>query len=375
MHEHTVEAGCARLRRTGTGDSAVYVVCYDLARELLVDRRLGLTHPDPLRAPRLDKTPMTGPLALDPERAAHQQQRMRAYIKKIGDGRRAGRWSDLVRDKASRRIEEMRRSGAPADYKKHVAARVPLDVITSILGVSDDTEYLAPLIWQADVRVESTAQRAILELHDYLRDRLRRRKDSPHDDLLTEIAEEMEEGATDDDLVRIASLLLLAGTVAPTSMYSHAVPLLLRNRDFVWMLFDDQRRDDLVNEILRFRTFYSPTERRMDGGFSRYTAEPVKIAGLKVDRGSLVVIDTRRANFDPYFVDDPERFDPTRRVRNHLSYSWGPGRCPGSSLATLELGVILQTLFQTVPTLELAEEPDQQQTWPGAQLREVLVTW
>ena len=73
--------------------------------------------------------------------------------------------------------------------------------------------------------------------------------------------------------------------------------------------------------------------------FKRHAEEDTEVAGCPVSRGATVALDARAANRDPaLFGEDPEVFDPDRRVRDDVplwghSFGAGPHICIGRSVA------------------------------------------
>ena len=56
--------------------------------------------------------------------------------------------------------------------------------------------------------------------------------------------------------------------------------------------------------------------------------------------------------------DDPFRFDIGRKPNDHVAFGFGTHFCLGTSLARLELRVILEQLLARLPDLTLAEPGD-----------------
>jgi unspecific monooxygenase len=63
------------------------------------------------------------------------------------------------------------------------------------------------------------------------------------------------------------------------------------------------------------------------------------------------------ANRDAGVWDNPQRFDPTRRIKPHASFGAGVHFCVGAPLARLELQLALPILFARRPDLALTEVP------------------
>ena len=52
------------------------------------------------------------------------------------------------------------------------------------------------------------------------------------------------------------------------------------------------------------------------------------------------------------FVISPDRFDPSREIRNHMGFGFGHHFCLGASLARLEAAGALAKLVPELPNLE-----------------------
>ncbi|MFB4309924.1 cytochrome P450 [Actinomadura sp. GTD37] len=83
--------------------------------------------------------------------------------------------------------------------------------------------------------------------------------------------------------------------------------------------------EDVVAEVLRF----DPPVPAM----RRVAAEDARLGGRAIPRGAVVTLDLRAANRDPAVFDDPDRFDPGRRERGHLTFGAGRRPCPGAAQA------------------------------------------
>ncbi len=58
------------------------------------------------------------------------------------------------------------------------------------------------------------------------------------------------------------------------------------------------------------------------------------------------------ANRDERQFDDPDRFDPSREIRNHLGLGLGHHFCLGASLARIEAAAALRKIVPELPGLE-----------------------
>ncbi|WUI03021.1 cytochrome P450 [Spirillospora sp. NBC_00431] len=80
----------------------------------------------------------------------------------------------------------------------------------------------------------------------------------------------------------------------------------------------------------------------------RVAAEDARLDGRAVPRGAVLTLDLRAANRDPAVFGDPDRFDPDRRERPHLTFGAGRRPCPGPDHALrLAAGVVEAVLSGT----------------------------
>lgn len=101
------------------------------------------------------------------------------------------------------------------------------------------------------------------------------------------------------------------------------------------------------------------------------------IGGTLVRAGEGVAALSAAGNRDPAAFADPDTFDATRDNRRHLAFGSGPHQCLGKSLARLELGIALGTLFRRIPTLRLATPRDELRYVNGStfSVSALPVTW
>lgn len=91
--------------------------------------------------------------------------------------------------------------------------------------------------------------------------------------------------------------------------------------------------------------------------FTRFVAEDSQIAGVPIPQGARVMVMYASANRDERKFADPDRFDVTRDVHDHLGFGSGVHMCMGMHLARLEIVSLLQSLARRVKTIALAGEP------------------
>ncbi|MEZ5752595.1 MAG: cytochrome P450/oxidoreductase [Paracoccaceae bacterium] len=92
--------------------------------------------------------------------------------------------------------------------------------------------------------------------------------------------------------------------------------------------------------------------------FTRYVAKDSEIAGHPIPAGKRVLVIYASANRDPRKYADPDRFDVTRDVHNHVGFGQGVHMCMGMHLARLEITLLLQALRRRVQRFHLIGVPE-----------------
>ncbi|MBD2895728.1 cytochrome P450 [Spirillospora sp. NPDC046719] len=256
------------------------------------------------------------------------------------------------------------------DLLAEVAEPLPVNVIAEMLGVPvADRPLLRP--WSADIcgmyelnppeEVQRTAVRAAVEFSDYLRDLARSRRREPRDDLISALAQVVDEGdrLTEDELIGTCVLLLNAGHEATVNATGNGWWALFRNPGELERLRGDASLvPTAVEELLRYDT---PAPM-----FERWVLEDITVAGVDIPRGAEVALQFASANRDPAVFADPDRLDLARDPNPHITFGLGIHYCLGAPLARIELAESLSALLRLAPGLRLVSEPE----WkPGFVLR------
>jgi cytochrome P450 len=70
---------------------------------------------------------------------------------------------------------------------------------------------------------------------------------------------------------------------------------------------------------------------------------------------SNVVLCYGAAARDDRTVENPDEFDPTRKLNRHVGWGWGIHRCLGIALARAEMRVAAQAILRRIPDFEVEE--------------------
>ena len=92
------------------------------------------------------------------------------------------------------------------------------------------------------------------------------------------------------------------------------------------------------------------------GTATRQTTEPVELAGVSLEPGSLIAAVLSSANRDPRRWTDPDRFDIHRSEGAHLAFSAGTHFCLGAWFGRHLARVTLDLALDRLPALTLIPE-------------------
>jgi len=181
---------------------------------------------------------------------------------------------------------------------------------------------------------------------------LAERRRAPRDDLISVLAAARhEDGSQLEDELIIAFLRLLAPAGAETTYRSSSNLLfgLLSHPDQLEAVQNDRALiPQAIDEGLRWECPLT--------GIMRTATEETEVAGTAIPAGQMVHVNLASANHDESRWDDPESFDIFRPLKAHIAFAFGPHRCLGIHLATMETRVLLERLFDRLPKLRLDPE-------------------
>ena len=92
--------------------------------------------------------------------------------------------------------------------------------------------------------------------------------------------------------------------------------------------------------------------------FTRYAIEDSEIRGHLIPKDKRVLVIYASANRDPDKFPNPDTFDVTRDVHDHVGFGQGVHMCMGMHLARREIILLLQALRRRVDRFELLAPPE-----------------
>ena len=263
------------------------------------------------------------------------------------------------------------------DLISTIAEPLPVAVIAELLGVPpSDRHLLRP--WSADIcgmyelnptdETAATAVRACVAFSDYLRALSRERRADPRDDLISALAQVVDDGdrLIEDELIGTCVLLLNAGHEATVNVTGNGWWSLYRNPDQLTRLrADPSLLPRAIEELMRWDT---PLQM-----FERWVLEDFELHGATIPKGAELGLLFGSANRDPEIFDRPDALDVSRDPNPHETFGAGIHFCLGAPLARLELETSFGTLLRRLPAMELVEEPRWKPNYIIRGLRELRV--
>ncbi|MBP2328908.1 cytochrome P450 [Kibdelosporangium banguiense] len=267
--------------------------------------------------------------------------------------RRMRRLEPRITEIVESALDDLERAGKPADLVSNFALPVPSLVICELLGVpyADRAEFQDRTARMLDLSASVEDRNAARqEDRAYMTSLVARAQAAPGEDMLGMLVREHGDDLSTDELIGIASLLLLAGHETTSNMLGLGTLALLRHPVQLAMIRNDPARvEPAVEELLRWLSIVP--------SLIRTTTTDVEIAGQTIPAGSLVAPSPLAANRDRALLDDPEALDITRGVAGHVAFGHGVHHCLGAPLARMEMRIAFPALLKRFPGLALAE-PD-----------------
>ncbi|MGW0841066.1 cytochrome P450 family protein [Streptomyces sp. NPDC002787] len=337
---------------TGSGGRHSYLVTgYAEAREAFTDPRLSkdTTRFFAGRPSRRDLHPAVSRnmLATDPPEHA----RLRSLVTKAFTTGAVARLRPYIAGLVDELLDAWPEHGQ-VDLVESLAVPLPVTVICEMLGVPESDRRLVRA-WSSDLFAAGDPGRIDTASHaigDYMTDLVAAKRTAPGESLLDDLiaVRDGQDRLTEDELVSLAVLLLVAGHETTTNFIGNATLALLRHPETLTRLRAEPRLlGAALDELLRYD---SP----IGIATFRYTTEPLTLGGTDIPEGAPVLIAPGAANRDPARFPTPDRLDLTRPTPAHLAFGHGIHRCLGAPLARAEAELALHALLTRFPSLRLA---------------------
>jgi hypothetical protein len=239
------------------------------------------------------------------------------------------------------------------DWIADVAGKIPMDVISEMLGVPesdrDEVRRLADLLVHREdgLRdVPAAGIEASMKLFEYYGEHVAQRHRQRTDDLTSALLD-VELGGdrmTDQEVIAFLFLMVVAGNETTTKLLGNSLFHLTSRPGVQQQVFADESLVDAwVEETLRFDTSTQLLVRLL--------TQDQTFHGVTAPAGAQLVLALGSANRDERVFTDPGTFDigrPKEDWAKIMSFSSGRHFCLGSNLARLEARIVLTELVRRV---------------------------
>lgn len=300
-------------------------------------------------------------LAMDPPR----QTRLRSLVSRGFTPRRVKelapdiqRLTDRHLDRA---LEIAAADGGRVDWIGAFAGKLPMDVISEMMGVPesdrDEVRRLADVVVHREDGVRDVPKAGVeasLSLVSYYMDMVAERKRRPTEDLTSALlaAEIDGDRLADGEIIAFLFLMVVAGNETTTKLLGNALFHLTRHPEQYDAVFgapdDPDPVDRWIEETLRFDTSSQI--------LARHLLDDVELHGRTAPKGAKLLLALGSANRDERVFSRPDEFDIHRdpdEVAQLLSFGGGRHFCLGANLARLEARIALRSLVERVRAVEV----------------------
>lgn len=269
----------------------------------------------------------------------------RGVLGKLLRDKRFHRMRPQIRAVASSLVDDFAPAGC-CEFTRDYAWKLSVLVIADLLGVDrsriDEFKcwsdaWVKPLLQPLteDEMLDCVTQ--IAELQHFLVGELAARRESPRDDLLTDIAHatfDLGQGEVplrQHEQLGLCELLIVAGNDTTANALSLGMLRLVERPAIADRIRGDARLiERFAEESLRY-------EGAVQNNFRTLTQD-TELHGVRMGRGALVLLSWAAANRDPDVYPNPQAFDINRAsFRTHLGFGGGIHTCAGAALARQEL--------------------------------------
>ena len=288
-------------------------------------------------------------------------ERLRKLVNKAFTARRVERLRPRITAITAGLLEDMpahsgrRGQGVQGevDLLASFAFPLPITVICELLGipVGDRDDFRT---WSTTIVSNAAApevfQAHATEMARYFTALLAAKRREPADDLLSALvaARDEEDSLSENELVSMTFLLLVAGHETTVNLVASGVlALLLNPAEMARLRAEPALIGGAVEELLRYVNPVNHTT-------FRCAAEPVEIGGVRISLGDPVLVALSGANRDPARFGDPDRLDLGRDSAGHLAFGHGIHYCLGAPLARLEAEIAVSALLARFGSISLA---------------------
>ncbi|WP_280312148.1 cytochrome P450 [Nocardia abscessus] len=283
--------------------------------------------------------------------------RMRRLVFKGFTPKRVAEMEDRILELTLSYLEPALAGGA-FDWIDEVAGKLPMDVISELMGVPaadrGEIRRLADLVVHREdgvLDIPMAAAEASMTLLGYYTEMVAERRRARKDDLTSALLDAEIEGdrLSDEEIIGFLFLMVVAGNETTTKLLGNALYWAARNpAEYAKVVADAELVPQWVEETLRYDTSSQV--------IARTATQDLDYHGGVIPAGAKVLLLIGSANRDPAVFEDGDSFRIDRADKSGLaSFGAGVHFCLGAHLARLEATVALQEFASRVRSYDVVE--------------------
>jgi cytochrome P450 len=249
------------------------------------------------------------------------------------------------------------------EFRSALAARIPQAVIGDLLGMPRSD--LPKLKYWTDAVIANQDQsnpesrqlelaHVICELHRYAVAKVAEYREHPAECLLSDFANTKVDGRelTSQEIAALCEQVMAGGNDSTANAIANALLLLIDNPSLqVQLRGQPELIPKFVEEALRLD---APVQ-----GLFREPKHDMEIAGVKIPKGSVVVLKWGAANRDPAQFPNPDSVDLARpNAIRHMTFGNGAHVCVGNQLARGEIRIVISKVLQRMKNIRYSRGRD-----------------
>jgi len=264
-----------------------------------------------------------------------------------------------IRALADTLAERLVRREGEVDFVEGFSLRLPVGVLGLLFGMEPE-EYPKLKEWADDLlslpagrhgpEEQARIRESLASMERCFEGLIEARRAKPGEDLVSELLQPGEDGSllTHDELISFLFALLPAGVETTVHLLSNTMVVLSEHPEVLGRVMAERSLlPKLIEEVLR----YEPP------GHSslRLVMEETELGGVRLPRGSMVVVLMASALRDERQFPQPDQFLLERGKPANLAFGHGIHFCLGAMLARLEARLGLEALFSRIHGFSRAE--------------------
>jgi cytochrome P450 len=242
-----------------------------------------------------------------------------------------------------------------ADLVTELANPVPAAATMHLLGLDPSgwrafAEPLHDVMYSLAATPENkAAQSKVAAFTAQLVDEIDARIAHPRDDMISALLRSDYKGikTTRDEVIDLVRMVIFGGMDTVVAALSNVFVQLGKHPDIrARLLADRELLQPAVEEFLRYE---APIQ-----GFARYVTKDVTVGGCEIKQGETVFMLWGSANRDEkVFGETSEQLVIDRQPNRHMTFGIGGHRCLGSTMARVEMRIVLGRILDRLPDFEI----------------------